>query len=79
MDHAVSIPWNDSGQLPWNNSDSWQQAYIRAIELFGLPGDRFTARHYLSDTLFVFATETDAVVFALATGGVFVEDRKSAT
>lgn len=71
MQHTVSIPWN--------SSDSWQQACVRAIELFGLPGDRFTAHHYISDTCFVFATETDAVVFALATGGVFVKDQTSAT
>ena len=59
----VRIPW----QIGDNITD-WNETCARAIEMFGLPGDKFTT-HLTEDYLdFIFKDEKDAMVFELCCG-----------
>lgn len=47
-------------------SSNWPETCATAIELFGLPGDKFLTHAELSFMLFKFKKETDAIHFSLA-------------
>ena len=52
--HVVSIPWHSqSGQ--W-----WNEACADVIEVFGLPGDRFTSHPSVDKMDFYFKSKKDA-------------------
>lgn len=58
-------------RIPWKIGDTitdWNVTCARAIEMFGLPGDKFTT-HPTEDHLdFIFKDEKDAMVFELCCG-----------
>jgi hypothetical protein len=58
-------------RIPWKIGDTitdWNETCARAIEMFGLPGDKFTT-HLTEDHLdFVFTDGKDAIMFELTCG-----------
>lgn len=55
--------------LYWMNGDTvsdWNEKCARAIELFGLPGDKFVTHSTETYMEFYFKNETDAIHFSLA-------------
>ena len=46
----------------------WNEACAKAIEMFGLPGDKYTCRMTKSAIEFWFLAEKDAMVFELCCG-----------
>lgn len=66
-----SEPAGTRVRISWMIGDKisdWDETCIRAIELFGLPGDRFIT-HLTSEYMdFIFKDEKDALVFELCCG-----------
>ena len=60
-DKTVMVYWQDGDRI-----QSWDQACIQAIELFGLPGDKFTTELNQNWMAFTFNTVEDALLFRLA-------------
>ena len=60
-DRTVMVYWQDG-----DNIQSWDQACIQAIELFGLPGDKFTTELNQNWMAFKFRNVEDALLFRLA-------------
>jgi len=58
-------------RISWMIGDTisdWNDTCARAIELFGLPGDKFTT-HLTTDYMdFIFKDEKDAILFELSCG-----------
>ena len=58
-------------RISWMTGDTisdWDETCICAIELFGLPGDRFIT-HLTSEYMdFIFKDEKDAILFELSCG-----------
>ena len=52
--HAVNLPWTGQGQFWWN------EACADVLEVFGLPGDRFTSHPEMDNMTFLFKSEKDA-------------------
>lgn len=70
MSSTVRIPWERN----YDNEYRWNDVCARAIEMFGLPGDRFETHaniHYMD---FVFKSNKDALMFAIEHNGVIVPD-----
>jgi len=79
MTTTVRIPWQDSraGYSPVVHT-TWNEICARAIEQFGLPGDRFTT-YVNSDFMdFIFNSEQDAVMFSLEHSGQIVSKQQQA-
>jgi hypothetical protein len=58
-------------RIPWIQGDTvtdWNETCARAIELFGLPGDKFTTRLTEDHLDFIFNDEKDAILFELVCG-----------
>lgn len=70
MSSTVRIPWERN----YDNEYKWNLVCARAIEMFGLPGDRFETHanvHYMD---FVFKSNKDALMFAIEHNGQIVPD-----
>lgn len=52
--HVVSIPWDSQGHFWWN------EACADVLEVFGLPGDKFTSHPEMDRMDFLFKSEKDA-------------------
>jgi hypothetical protein len=52
--HLVSIPWQGQKEYWWN------EACADVLEVFGLPGDRFTSHPKMDQMDFLFKSEKDA-------------------
>ena len=68
MSSTVRIPWERN----YDNEYRWNDVCARAIEMFGLPGDRFETHaniHYMD---FIFKSNKDALMFAIEHNGVIV-------
>jgi len=68
MSSTVRIPWDRN----YDNEYTWNEVCARAIERFGLPGDRFETHanvHYMD---FVFKSNKDALMFAIEHNGQIV-------
>lgn len=52
--HIVSLPWHGQDKYWWN------EACADVIEVFGLPGDRFTSHPTTDKMDFYFKNERDA-------------------
>lgn len=66
----VRIPWelNVNNISPDKVANDWNEHCARAIELFGLPGDKFSCRMTTKAIEFWFREEKDAVFFELTCG-----------
>jgi hypothetical protein len=68
MTSTVRIPWDRN----YDNEYRWNEVCARAIEMFGLPGDRFETHaniHYMD---FIFKSNKDALLFAIEHNGQIV-------
>jgi hypothetical protein len=75
MSSTVRIPW----ERKYDNEYRWNEVCARAVEMFGLPGDRFTTHtniHYMD---FVFKSNKDALMFAIEHNGSIVPDEQLST
>ena len=64
--YCVRIPFLMYGQdIDMTN---WNETCAEAIEMFGLPGDKYTTRMTPSDIEFWFREEKDAMMFELCCG-----------
>ena len=54
--YPVSVPWNNQTGKWWNESCA------DVIEVFGLPGDRFTSHPTMNSMEFYFKSEKDAAL-----------------
>jgi hypothetical protein len=59
----VCIPWQIAGTISY-----WNDTCARAIELFGLPGDRYSCKFSKECIEFHFNDEQDAIRFELCCG-----------
>ncbi len=70
MTSTVRIPWDRN----YDNEVNWNEVCARAIERFGLPGDKYTTHaniHYMD---FIFKSNKDALMFAIEHNGTIVPD-----
>lgn len=72
MPSTVRIPWNRN----YDNEHNWNEVCARAIEMFGLPGDRFETHANIHNMDFVFKSDKDALMFAIEHNGqIILEDQ----
>ena len=70
MSSTVRIPWSRE----YDNAYKWNEVCARAIEMFGLPGDRFQTHANVNYMDFVFKSNKDALIFALEHNASIVSD-----
>lgn len=54
MDHKILVPWKDQSNVWWN------ETCANIIEVFGLPGNRYTTEVSVESMIFYFKNEKDA-------------------
>lgn len=74
-DYKVRIPFaKQDGTIfqtereAYNNINNWNECCAKAIELFGLPGNKYTCRMTKGAIEFWFLEEKDALMFELCCG-----------
>jgi hypothetical protein len=72
MSSTVRIPWTRNS----NNELYWNEICARAIERFGLPGDRFTTHANVDYMDFVFNSSKDALMFSIEHNGRMISDNE---
>ena len=70
MSSTVRIPWSRN----YDNEHRWNEVCARAIEMFGMPGDRFATHANVHHMDFVFKSNKDALMFAIEHNGRIVPD-----
>jgi hypothetical protein len=70
MSSTVRILWDRN----YENERNWNEVCARAIEMFGLPGDRFTTYANIHCMDFIFKSNKDALMFAIEHNGQIVPD-----
>ena len=70
MSSTVRIPWSRN----YDNEYRWNEVCARAIEMFGLPGDRFETHANVHHMDFIFKSNKDALMFAIEHNGAIVPD-----
>jgi hypothetical protein len=68
MSVTVRIPWDRN----YDNEYRWNLVCARAIEMFGLPGDRFETHANIQHMDFIFKSNKDALMFAIEHNGQIV-------
>ena len=63
-DFVVRIPF----EIALGNTNKWNETCARAIELFGLPGAKYSCRFTSANIEFWFREEKDALMFELCCG-----------
>jgi len=74
MSSTVRIPWSREH----DNEHKWNEICARAIEMFGLPGNRFTTFLHSDFMDFIFESNKDALMFALEHNGEFISEQQLA-
>jgi len=70
MSSTVRVPWDRN----YDNEYKWNKVCARAIEMFGLPGDRFETHANVLHMDFIFKSNKDALMFAIEHNGQIVPD-----
>ena len=70
MSSTVRIHWDRN----YDNEYRWNEVCARAIEVFGLPGDRFITHANIHCMDFIFKSNKDALMFAIEHNGQIVPD-----
>jgi hypothetical protein len=70
MSSTVRIPWDRN----YDNEYKWNEVCARAIEMFGLPGDRFETHANILHMDFIFKSNKDALMFAIEHNGQIVPE-----
>jgi hypothetical protein len=68
MSSTVRIPWDRHH----DNEYKWNEVCVRAIEMFGLPGDKYQCHSNVNNMDFVFKSNKDALMFAIEHNGQIV-------
>lgn len=55
-EHEVKINWNNQSGIWWN------EACVSVVEVFGLPGERYTYHPTVEHMIFLFKNEKDAIL-----------------
>jgi hypothetical protein len=63
----IRIPFELTTEVN-NNITNWNETCARAIELFGLPGEKYTCKFNKDFLEFWFVDEKDAIMFELCCG-----------
>jgi hypothetical protein len=63
----IRIPFELTTEVN-NNITNWNETCARAIELFGLPGEKYTCKFNKDFLEFWFVNEKDALMFELCCG-----------
>jgi hypothetical protein len=63
----IKIPFELTTEVN-NNITNWNETCARAIELFGLPGERYTCKFNKDFLEFWFFDDKDALMFELCCG-----------
>ena len=71
MSSTVRIPWTREYD---DNIHLWNEVCVRAIEIYGLPGDRYQTHANVNYMDFVFNSNKDALMFAIEHNGKIVPD-----
>jgi len=74
MSSTVRIPW----RREHDNEYQWNEVCARAIEMFGLPGDRFRTYSSINYMDFIFVSDKDALMFALEHNGHILSEQEIA-
>ena len=61
-----------------NIPQAWNEICARAVEMFGLPGDRFSTSVCSEYMDFIFKNNKDAMIFAIEHNGEFISDNEIA-
>jgi hypothetical protein len=76
------MPSNTTVRIPWSrehdNEYKWNEVCARAIEFFGLPGDKFETHANVNYMEFIFKSPKDALMFAIEHNGRIVSDNELA-
>ena len=72
MTTTVRISWSRT----YDNSKMWNEVCVWAIEMFGLPGDKFIATANVNYMDFVFVSNKDALLMALMWNGLIIDDQQ---
>lgn len=74
MATTVRIYWKrlSSDEVQWN------EVCARAIEMFGLPGDRYATHAYINHMDFIFNSEKDAIMFSIEHNGRIIHGNELA-
>ena len=70
MSSTVRIPWSRE----YDNAYKWNEVCARAVEMFGLPGNRFETHAHINHMDFIFKSNKDALMFAIEHNGIIVPD-----
>lgn len=65
--HLVKIPFNLTRDVA-TGAEMWNETCARAIEMFGLPGDKYSCKFTKECIEFYFLDEKDAMLFELTCG-----------
>jgi hypothetical protein len=74
MSSTVRIPWSRDT----DNEYRWNEVCARAIEVYGLPGGRFTTAANVNYMDFIFVSNKDALMFAIEHNGQIVPNENLA-
>lgn len=74
MTTTVRLKW----QQPVDTMYRWNEMCARAVEMFGLPGDRYSTRICTDWMDFVFKSNKDALMFAIEHNGEFISEEQLA-
>lgn len=74
MTSTVRIPWDRN----YDNEYRWNEVCARAIEMFGLPGERYTIYANIDYMDFIFNSEKDALLFSIEHNGTFISEAQLA-
>ena len=74
MTITVRIPWSRE----YDNEYKWNEVCARAVEMFGLPGERFTTHANIDYMDFVFNSGKDALLFSIENNGTFISENQLA-
>lgn len=74
MKITVRIPWDREH----DNEYKWNEVCIRAFEMFGLPGERYTTYANIDYMDFIFNSEKDALLFSIEHNGTFISEAQLA-
>lgn len=66
-DYRVKIPYNVI-QDAMRGKETWNEICAKAMEMFGLPGDKYSCRFTSEYIEFWFLEEKDAMLFELTCG-----------
>ena len=70
MKLSVRIPWSREH----DNEYRWSEVCARAIEMFGLPGERYTTYANIDYMDFIFYNDKDALLFSIEHNGKFISE-----